>query len=77
MTFHTKNITNRMKSYTKKQFFDTITRAKRKCEIYAEEKLFDKSGVNGAKFSLANNFEGWKEKQEIEHSGTVKLEDVL
>lgn len=61
----------------KKEFFDTITRAKRKCEIYAEEKLFDKSGVNGAKFSLANNFEGWKEKQEIEHSGTVKLEDVL
>ena len=65
-------------NYSKKEeFFDTITRAKRKCEVYAEEQLFDKSGVNGAKFSLANNFEGWKEKQEIEHSGSLKLEDVL
>ena len=65
-------------NYSKKEeFFDTITRAKRKCEVYAEEQLFDKNGVNGAKFSLANNFEGWKEKQEIEHSGSLKLEDVL
>ena len=59
------------------EFFDTIMRAKRKCEMYAEEKLYDKNGSNGAKFSLANNFKGWKEKQEIEHSGTIKLEDVL
>ena len=65
-------------NYSKKEeFFDTITRAKRKCEVYAEEQLFDKSGGNGAKFSLANNFESWKEKQEIEHSGSLKLEDVL
>ena len=61
----------------KEEFFDTIKRAKRKCEVYAEERLYDKNGANGAKFSLANNFEGWKEKQEIEHSGTLKLEDVL
>ncbi len=61
----------------KDEFFDTITRAKRKCEVYTEEQLFDKSGVNGAKFSLANNFDGWKEKQKIEHSGSLKLEDVL
>lgn len=59
------------------EFFDTIMRAKRKCEMYAEEKLYDKNGSNGAKFSLANNFKGWKEKQEIEHSGIIKLEDVL
>lgn len=61
----------------KEEFFDTIIRAKRKCEVYAEEMLFDKSSTNGAKFSLANNFDGWKEKQEVEHSGTLKLEDVL
>lgn len=61
----------------KEEFFDTIMRAKRKCEVYAEEQLFNKNGVNGAKFSLANNFEGWKDKQEIEHSGSLKLEDVL
>lgn len=50
----------------KDEFVDTITRAKSRCEMYAEERLFDKDGANGAKFSLANNFEGWKEKQQIE-----------
>ena len=50
----------------KAQFVDTITRAKAKVEQYAEERLFDKDGSNGAKFSLANNFEGWREKQQIE-----------
>ena len=50
----------------KREFFDTITRAKTRIEQYAEERLFDKDGANGAKFSLANNFEGWKEKQQIE-----------
>lgn len=50
----------------KKEFVDTITRAKAKVEQYAEERLYDKDGANGAKFSLANNFEGWKEKQQID-----------
>lgn len=50
----------------KEEFVNTITRAKAKVEQYAEERLFDKDGANGAKFSLANNFEGWKEKQQIE-----------
>ena len=50
----------------KEEFMDTITRAKAIVEEYAESRLFDKDGANGAKFSLANNFEGWKEKQSIE-----------
>ena len=50
----------------KAEFNDTITRAKAKVEQYAEERLYDKDGANGAKFSLSNNFEGWKEKQSIE-----------
>ena len=50
----------------KQEFVDTITRAKTRIEQYAEERLFDKDGANGAKFSLSNNFEGWKEKQQIE-----------
>lgn len=50
----------------KPEFMDTIMRAKARVECYAEERLFDKDGANGAKFSLANNFEGWKEKKEIE-----------
>jgi hypothetical protein len=48
------------------EFLDTIKRAKAKVEQYAEERLFDKDGSNGAKFSLSNNFKGWAEKQQIE-----------
>lgn len=50
----------------KPEFHDTVTRAKAVVERYAEERLYDKDGANGAKFSLANNFEGWREKQQIE-----------
>lgn len=64
----------------KDEFVHTITRAKAKVEQYAEERLFDKDGANGAKFSLANNFEGWKEKREIDadvkNSITINVELV-
>lgn len=60
------------------EFNYTVTRAKAFVEQYAEERLFDKDGANGAKFSLANNFEGWKEKQSIEGDFNVrKLEDLI
>lgn len=49
----------------KSAFVDTIARAKARVEEYAEARLFDKDGANGAKFALANNFEGWAEKQEV------------
>ncbi len=42
-------------------FTDTITRAKSIVERYTEERLFDKDGCNGAKFSLQFNFSGWRE----------------
>ena len=64
----------------KEEFVDTIMRAKAKVECYAEERLYDKDGANGAKFSLANNFDGWKEKKEIEadvsSSVTINVELV-
>lgn len=47
----------------KKEFLDTITRAKSLVEQYTEERLFDRDGANGARFSLVNNFHGWTEKQ--------------
>lgn len=50
----------------KEEFMDTIKRAKARVERYAEERLYDNNGANGAKFSLANNFKGWTEKQTIE-----------
>lgn len=50
----------------KEEFVNTIKRAKARVERYAEERLYDNNGANGAKFSLANNFKGWTEKQTIE-----------
>jgi hypothetical protein len=50
----------------KEEFVDTVLRAKAKVEQYAEERLYDKDGANGAKFSLANNFKGWAEKQQVD-----------
>jgi len=53
----------------KPEFMDTITQAKARVEEYVESRLFDKDGANGAKFSLTNNFKGWREKQQTEISG--------
>jgi len=50
----------------KEEFVDTITRAKMEIEEYAESRLYDKDGVNGAKFNLINNFRGWRDKQEVD-----------
>lgn len=41
------------------RFLDTITRAKSRCEEYAESRLYDRDGSRGAMFSLTNNFKGW------------------
>ena len=59
----------------KEEFVDTIKRAKSRIEQYAEERLFDKDGVNGAKFNLSNNFKGWSEKQQIDSN--VNLSPVV
>ena len=48
------------------EFFDAITRAKTRIEEYVEGRLFDKDGVTGAKFSLANNFKNWTDKAPTE-----------
>lgn len=50
----------------KKEFLDTITRAKSMVEAYAEERLFDRDGSNGARFSLVNNFRGWSDRPKSE-----------
>lgn len=53
----------------KQEFVNTVKRAKARVEEYAETRLFDRDGANGAKFSLANNFDGWREKQSMELAG--------
>ena len=60
-----------------KAFNDTLTRAKSRCEEYAEARLYDKDGSNGAKFSLANNFKGWSEHPEAQQSAVAVEDDPI
>jgi hypothetical protein len=50
------------------EYFPAIARARRKCESYANEQLFE-GNDRGAKFSLMNNHEGYSDKQETVVSG--------
>ena len=54
------------------EFFDTIKKAKLMCENFAEESLFTARQVAGTIFNLKNNY-GWKDKQDIGHSGEMKV----
>ncbi len=59
-------------------FNDVLTVAKSRCEEYAESRLYDRDGVNGAKFSLTNNFRGWRDKpMEDDAASLEKLDEVL
>lgn len=53
-----------------KEFSDTIKKAKLKVENYLEKHLITDSSTTGIIFNLKNNF-GWKDKQELEHSGNL------
>lgn len=58
----------------KPEFRDIITRAKSVVEMYTEERLFDKDGSNGARFSLQFNFRGWRDDKPEEKQGpTVRI----
>lgn len=58
------------------EFSDTIRKAKQKVEEYVEERLFDRDGVNGAKFNLINNFNNWSDKQKIDTTVSNKIEII-
>lgn len=61
-----------------KAYNDILTEAKSRCEEYAESRLYDRNGMNGAKFSLKNNFKGWSESPSASDDGPLsKLDEVL
>lgn len=61
----------------RKEFFDTYTRARARCEMYAEERLYDKDGARGAQFALQYGF-GWaQEEQDAEKKVVLKIVDDL
>jgi len=43
----------------RKDFTAVVEKAKLKIENYAEMRLYDKDGWNGARFNLQNNFKNW------------------
>lgn len=63
----------------KPQFVDAITRAKSRCEEYAELRLYDRDGARGAMFSLTNNFKGWSNNPagEEESDALKKAKELL
>ena len=59
-----------------KKFQEIIERAKLRIENYAEMRLYDKDGSNGAKFNLQNNFKKWdadKAKSEESKGPSVNI----
>lgn len=63
----------------KQEFLDTITRAKTRCEEYAESRLYDREGQRGAEFSLRYNFRWAQEEKQSEagkEQGVVLLPEV-
>lgn len=71
--------TDLLRYEAKDEFYSTIQKAKMLIEEYAEARLFDRDGVNGAKFSLANNFKGWKEDRSLDitvNAGQQQAEGV-
>lgn len=63
----------------KEEFVDTITRAKTYIEEYAERRLYDREGVQGAKFVLINNFKNWSESPKNDDMEDIlnKLDSIL
>lgn len=59
-----------------KEFMDTITRAKTRCEEYAESRLYTRDGARGAEFSLKYNF-GWEGMKNDTPPGTEPEDDPL
>ena len=54
------------------EFANIIAWAKSRVEEYTEVKLIE-SGSAGAKFSLANNFKNWREKQDVDLNGGMNI----
>lgn len=70
--------TNRVSllTYQKKDAFaDIITKAKSRVEEYAETRLYDRDGAQGARFNLDCNF-GWGKPKDEEGGGTPTVRIV-
>lgn len=60
----------------KGEFSDIVKTAKEKVEMFAEELLFTSKNPGGAIFWLKNHA-GYRDKQEVEHSGSIEMADRI
>ncbi|MDD3394822.1 MAG: terminase small subunit [Anaerotignum sp.] len=63
----------------KGKFAEVVARARLMLEGYTEERLYDKDGLQGAKFTLTNNFQGWADKSREDFDLQIyeKLDGIL
>lgn len=61
----------------KPAFHDIVERAKLKIENYAETRLYDKDGANGARFNLQNNFKGWNADKAAQEEGKSAAVNII
>lgn len=61
-----------MRYECKEDFYNTIKKAKLKCENYAEEQLFVTRNTAGVIFNMKNNY-GWVDKQEVDSNVSMNF----
>lgn len=74
--------TTLLKYKDRPEYVDSIQGAIARCEEFAESMLYSPYS-NGAKFNLTNNYDGWADKKEVDHTtagqpilgGTTPLPD--
>ena len=61
----------------RKEFKEVLHRAMTRIEMYAEERLYDREGANGAKFALQNAFKGWNDGIKEQAENVVAAVKIL
>ena len=61
----------------KGQFKKIVQEAKLKIENYAEMRLYDKDGFNGARFNLQNNFRNWDADKAAQSDGKAPAVNII
>ncbi|WP_352400921.1 terminase small subunit [Anaerotignum sp.] len=61
------------------KYVEPIAKARLLLEGYVEQRLYDKDGLQGAKFTLINNFQGWADKTKEDFDSQIyeKLDGIL
>jgi hypothetical protein len=61
---------------SKAQYYNTIKKAKDRCEAFAERQLYQGRNVAGVIFSLKNNWK-WRDQQDLNVSNDTKAPDPI